>query len=206
LRYRQVVTVLAGRCIHCSCTLLYREDYIKLGIKENATIEEIKSAYFRRAKELHPDSREGRADDDSGEAPEFVEITEAYKRLLYESKIGTNSFTSNDPRNDPRKSEYWEIRKRKRSPEDIKVEEEVLRQRQARERSVLYKALFGLAIGVFFGTIFPALFVGDGEYKEMCNCEKCLLKRIRSNPSTMYMLQKQSNSSQFKKPDPIPAS
>ena len=25
LRYRQVVTVLAGRCIHCSCPLLYRD-------------------------------------------------------------------------------------------------------------------------------------------------------------------------------------
>ena len=47
---------LAAASFHSCQATLYREDYVKLGIPQNATKEEIKAAYFGKAKQLHPDS------------------------------------------------------------------------------------------------------------------------------------------------------
>ncbi|XP_023342538.1 dnaJ homolog subfamily C member 4 isoform X3 [Eurytemora carolleeae] len=158
--------VLCTRCVHTSLLYMYKEDYTKLGIPENSSIEEIKSAYFKKAKELHPDSRT----DNLNEETDFIDLTNAYKRLVYESKFGTDSFNVTDPRNDPRRQEYWDIRKRTKSTKEIKVEEEILRQRREKERTMLRKAFLGLMLGIFFGTIFPALFIGENDYKEVCTC------------------------------------
>ncbi|MFQ5709898.1 MAG: DnaJ domain-containing protein [bacterium] len=64
-----------------------RNYYIILGVKADATHEEIKAAYRRLAKELHPD-RSGK------ENPQFLEVQEAYtvvgdrkKRRQYDREI-----------------------------------------------------------------------------------------------------------------------
>jgi len=209
------VPFLQTNCIHCTQIRKYKEDYVKLGIPENATAEQIKSAYFLKAKEVHPDSSDEKDD------ARFIELTEAYNRLMYESKFGTGQIPDNDPRftekykeenydedhywtwagplkmrhgdderNDPRKPEYWDLRKRVKSEEDIRREQEIIMQNKIKEKALIRKSLIFLLVGVFFGTIFPALFVGDGEYKEMCVCDKCMLERLRRNPSTTYMLTK----------------
>jgi len=61
------VSLLHARGFHSST------DYAKLGLPDNASKAEVKSAYFSLAKKLHPDN--------GGNAKEFNEITEAYKRL-----------------------------------------------------------------------------------------------------------------------------
>jgi len=137
--------------------------------------EQIKSAYFLKAKEVHPDSSDEKDD------ARFIELTEAYNRLMYESKFGTGQIPDNDPRNDPRKPEYWDLRKRVKSEEDIRREQEIIMQNKIKEKALIRKSLIFLLVGVFFGTIFPALFVGDGEYKEMCVCDKCMLERLRKS-------------------------
>jgi len=213
--YAATNPLMQTRCIHCTQIRKYKEDYHKLGITENATADQIKSAYFLKAKEVHPDSSEEKDD------ARFIELTEAYNRLMYESKFGTGKILENDPRftekykeekfdedhywtwagplkmrhgdhtrNDPRKPEYWEVRKRVKTEEDIKREQEIIQKNKIKEAALLRKSMLFLLIGVFFGTVFPALFVGDGDYKEMCVCDKCMLERLRRNPSTTYMLTK----------------
>jgi len=182
--YAATNPLMQTRCIHCTQLRKYKEDYHKLGITENATADQIKSAYFLKAKEVHPDSSEEKDD------ARFIELTEAYNRLMYESKFGTGKILENDPRNDPRKPEYWEVRKRVKTEEDIKREQEIIQKNKIKEAALLRKSMLFLLIGVFFGTVFPALFVGDGDYKEMCVCDKCMLERLRRNPSTTYMLTK----------------
>jgi len=178
------------RCIHCTLLRKYKEDFDKLGLPESATADQIKSAYFKKAKEFHPDSSS------TGEKSEeaFIEITEAYKRLTYESKFSSRSpnFNTKDPRNNPREAAYWEIRRRRKSPEEIKREQESTQRREKLEKQFFRKILIGVLIGIFFGTIFPALFISEGEYNVVCACDQCLLRRIQSNPSTRHLLKKAS--------------
>ena len=58
--------------------------------------------------------------------------------------------------------------------------------------------MIALIIGVFFGTIFPALFIGGNDYDNGfdhgCQCERCLIKKLRDNP-TMNHLKKSSKTS-----------
>ena len=122
---------------------------------------------------------------------EFLELNEAYKRLMYESKHGTDSFDKLDPRNDPRKREYWEIRTRRQSSEEIKFEEMMANRARDKERTLLRKIAVALVLGIFFGTIFPALFIGGQDYENDfshgCQCERCLLKKLRDNPTIRHL-------------------
>ena len=73
---------------HSTVYVSYREDYIRLGISEKATKEEIKAAYYEKAKLLHPDA----AEQCKIVEEEFFELNEAYKRLIYESKYESGSY------------------------------------------------------------------------------------------------------------------
>lgn len=61
-----------------------RDYYEVLGVSKNATPEEIKKAYRRKAKEFHPDSHTG--DDKKAAEEKFKEASEAYSVLSDESK------------------------------------------------------------------------------------------------------------------------
>ena len=61
-----------------------RDYYEVLGVSKNATPEEIKKAYRRKAKEFHPDSYAG--DDKKAAEEKFKEASEAYSVLSDESK------------------------------------------------------------------------------------------------------------------------
>jgi len=180
---------LCSRGLRTSSRCEYREDYHKLGLSESASVDEIRAAYFRKAKEHHPDSRPAGSQD--GEALKFIELTEAYKRLTYESKNtaqGLHNIDRTDPRNDPRQMEYWYTRRRQRTQEEVKAEEEASRRQTMKERVLVRKILLAVMVGIFFGTIFPAFFVGQDDFVDGCLCDRCLLRRINSNPSTKYLL------------------
>lgn len=51
-------------------------DYRVLGIQEDASVDEIRAAYRRRARILHPDIQ------GTGSAAAFVELTRAYEQLI----------------------------------------------------------------------------------------------------------------------------
>jgi len=179
-----------GAGFHSCQSNLYREDYLKLGIPHNASKEEIKAAYFTRAKQLHPDANSSSQSDET--KAEFFELNEAYKRLIYESKFGTDSFDKTDPRNDPRTRDYWEIRTRRQSPKEIKFEELMDKKNRTKEKKIIRRGFIGLCIGIFFGTIFPGIFIGTDDYQNDfthgCQCERCLLKKLRQNRPTMAHL------------------
>ena len=162
--------------LHTFSWLLYREDFLKLGLTENATKDEIKAAYFEKAKQLHPDStiNQNKITDN-----EFLELNEAYKRLLYESKHGTDSYDKTDPRNDPRTREYWDVRRRTQTDEQINVEAAFNNKNREKEKKIIRWAMLSLGVGVFFGTIFPAIFVGQEDYSRSgCQCNNCILSKF----------------------------
>ena len=127
---------------------------------------------------MHPDSYTNKKKISENE---FLELNEAYKRLLYESKHGTDSFDSTDPRNDPRQREYWDVRRRNQTDEQINVEAAFNNKNRAKEKKIIRYAMLSLGLGVFFGTIFPAIFVGqDNEdfYRTGCQCHGCILSKL----------------------------
>ena len=83
-----IICRLRPKFLHCSACHGYREDYIRLGVSENATKEEIKAAYYEKAKLLHPDVTEKCQLAETN----FFELNEAYKRLIYESRNGAGSY------------------------------------------------------------------------------------------------------------------
>ena len=87
---------LSSASLHTGCVLSYLEDYARLGIPGNANKEEIKAAYFRKAKLLHPDS----SDKQEGAelSNDFLELNEAYKRLMYEQTFKEKGLDMKDPR------------------------------------------------------------------------------------------------------------
>ena len=183
---------MSYRGFACSVVLLYNEDYEKLGVPTTASKEEIKAAYFTRAKQLHPDSAmEELTEKDKAD---FYELNEAYRRLVYEAKHGTGDFDPKDPRNDPRCVEYWQIRKRTVSEETIKAENERTEKEKTKEMVIIRRATAWLLIGVFMGTIFPAIFVGQDDYSNDpystsgCQCRGCVLSRMERSPGAQRMM------------------
>lgn len=182
----------------CSIVYQYNEDYEKLGVSTTATKEEIKAAYFARAKQLHPDSAEGELTEK--DKADFYELNEAYRRLVYESKHGTSEFDPEDPRNDPRCVEYWQIRKRTVSEETRKAENDRIQQEKSKEKVIIRRATTWLLVGVFMGTIFPAMFVGQDDYSDDpystngCQCRGCTLSRMERSPGAQRMMVKSGGS------------
>ncbi|MCG8405525.1 MAG: DnaJ domain-containing protein [Phycisphaerales bacterium] len=56
--------------------------YERLGIDRNASLDEIKSAFRRKAKRTHPDARHGAPEERKLESQEFAEIVRAYEALI----------------------------------------------------------------------------------------------------------------------------
>ena len=112
---------------------------------------------------------------------------------MYESKYRTDSLDQLDPRNDPRRREYWEVRTRRQTPQEIKFEELMANRTRDRETKLLRRTAIALALGIFFGTIFPAIYIGGSDYENDfthgCQCDRCLLKKLRDNP-TMHHLKR----------------
>jgi len=78
---------------HRSSTSSYSiQDLQTLGLTEAASKEDIKTAYFKKAKELHPDS----SSSGSNGSEEFLRVNEAYRRLMYESKFSGQNHHHND--------------------------------------------------------------------------------------------------------------
>ena len=190
LLQRNIYYILRPKFFHSTVYVSYREDYIRLGISEKATKEEIKAAYYEKAKLLHPDATEHCKIVEE----EFFELNEAYKRLIYESKYESGSYDKRgrfykyflkryqllflDPRNDPRTHEYWDIRRRRQSPDQINFDDAFNNRARKKEKLLMRKGLIALALGVFFGTIFPAIFVGsdtESYYRTGCECDSCIL-------------------------------
>ena len=85
---RNISYILKPKFFHSTVYVSYREDYIRLGVSEKATKEEIKAAYYEKAKLLHPDATEHCKIVEE----EFFELNESYKRLIYESKYDSGSY------------------------------------------------------------------------------------------------------------------
>jgi molecular chaperone DnaJ len=66
------------RCLSAVSAAAPRDPYQVLGVSRNATLAEIKKAYYRLAKEHHPDS--------GGDKAKFAEINAAYELLSDENK------------------------------------------------------------------------------------------------------------------------
>lgn len=83
LKFRLPAKISLTSSFHCSPVRSSFEDLRTLGLAENATKDEIKAAYFTKAKQFHPDS----STSGSQGSAEFQKLNEAYKRLMYESKF-----------------------------------------------------------------------------------------------------------------------
>ena len=79
--------LISRRGFHVNRILEYREDYDKLGLNDSAGEKEVKEAYYRLAKQLHPDAKQNKSS-----SKEFYEVTQAYRRLLKDVQQGRNNF------------------------------------------------------------------------------------------------------------------
>ena len=78
----------SSRCLTTSAKALFiGEDRHILGVRRNASREEIKAAYFQRAKELHPDSKNVNEFKDTFK---FHELNEAYQRMMLDAAFRSN--------------------------------------------------------------------------------------------------------------------
>ena len=164
-------------------------DFAKLGLPENASKAEVKSAYFSLAKKLHPDN--------GGNAKEFNEITEAYKRLSSDSGYGDQSQHGGHDE-DPRWMEEMERRRRARMWMEQRMMEEQMRRRRQRmnfepgfnfgeshrndpEREEAMKLFFRsnlfrligafIVLELFVSVLIPS---GCSQYAQGCSCNKCM--------------------------------
>jgi len=192
-----------------------KSDYEILGIKPNASKSEIKAAYFKKAKEFHPDT------ENTKDASHFMQINEAYKRLIYVKNIHGKTFPSrkkdlhneNDPRvrefwrredpfGDPGSREYWEMRNRRTKNMREQFEEEMKWKKAQRERDlgsglrttlIIYFVIFFLCVMSFRPPTLKTLV--DRDPVDGCRCEKCALKEMQNNPKTSRIIKSAAVSS-----------
>ena len=172
-----------------------RADHAKLGLPQNASKAEVKSAYFSLAKKLHPDN--------GGNAKEFNEITEAYKRLTsdsgYPPGYGTGSQSQYDrsqysgSNQDPSWMDEMERRRVARQwMEQRMMEEEWARRRDQQkdwqnyqnygrgdpDRQKIVMMSFGLLMMgtlVFLQAVFYSITPsGCSQYEQDCTCTRCI--------------------------------
>ncbi len=93
-------------------TAAHPDPHVVLGVSPDAPIEEVRLAYRRRMRALHPD--QGGADDLAAHA-EIAAVTEAW-RLLSSDPIGRSGTRSFDP--PPETGEAWADRQREWSGEN----------------------------------------------------------------------------------------
>merc|ERR1711997_157791 len=121
--WRELVEVMIiKRFIHLSQTRQFKEDYELFDLRRNPTRRQIKEAYYRLAKQKHPDCKQ------STEPNNFSDINESYTRLLKEEATGKCSYNISIHENgrrdlnqdgwyagpDPRQSYFSETRTRLR--------------------------------------------------------------------------------------------
>ena len=173
-----------------------RADHAKLGLPENATKAEVKSAYFSLAKKLHPDN--------GGNAKEFNELTEAYKRLLSDagdpSGYGSQSHYGGNGQ-DSGWREEMERRRRARTWMEQKIMEEEWARMRAQQKQwknhqsgrfdhvmPLMFLIMGsmVAFQMLFFSITPS---GCSQFAEGCCCAKCL-EHERCEEKSCFFVQK----------------
>ena len=114
-----------------------------LGLKPNASLEEIKKAYRKKAFEFHPDKNKS----DHAEQ-EFIELTEAYEFLKSYKKITYQNKTS----------DAWSNKVKEEARRQARMSyEEFKRKRELKEAQDILKARI-LGVG-FFVLLIAAVFI-----------------------------------------------
>ncbi|KAH7570663.1 hypothetical protein JRO89_XS05G0152600 [Xanthoceras sorbifolium] len=97
------VNLGATRSIHGTASMSAKDYYDVLGVTKNATLPEIKKAYYGLAKKLHPDTNK----EDPEAEKKFQEVSKAYevlkdeeKRAMYD-QVGHESFVHQDANGGP---------------------------------------------------------------------------------------------------------
>jgi len=164
-----------------------RADYARLGLPPMASRAEIKSAYFSLAKKLHPDN--------GGDARQFNEVTEAYKRLMHDTQY-VDAANGINRHKDPQWDEEMERKMRARIWMEQRMMEEQMRRRKQRvefdyefreahrnnpEREEAMKLFFRtfflrmlgayIVLELFFSAMIPS---GCPQYAHGCSCNKCM--------------------------------
>ena len=92
-----------------------QSNYSILGIQENSTINEVKKAYRKKAKLLHPDRNNSK-----NAHQEFIELNKAYEEIIY---LKTNKSSSSNKFEEELRREREEARKRAERHAQMKYEE-----------------------------------------------------------------------------------
>lgn len=77
LQYTTQLNLQSRRCFHLAAPLYKQTHYEILGVSKDATTQEIKAAFVKRSKEIHPDLNP----DDPETHDKFVLVNEAYNTL-----------------------------------------------------------------------------------------------------------------------------
>lgn len=182
LTSKTVKTVIVPRVLFsASFQIMYREDYDRLGIPTNSTKEEIKTAYYEKAKLCHPDRAV--AANPAENIQEFLNLNESYKRITFDNE---SISSSNDPRNDPHSQEFWTLRYRPKSEEEQRLEQEIERKHKLHDMKIVQQLALCLLFAAFFGKIFPALFLFQDE--QDCACDKCKQSKMERDIRNLQSL------------------
>jgi curved DNA-binding protein CbpA len=110
----------SSRAPHCGAHQRAADLYAVLGVSPDAEIGELASAYRRRLRQLHPDTRrQHHADQQPGQlpSPSLAEVLHAYAVLRDPSqRAGYDHARSTQPRTDPAGGSGRRARTRSRSP------------------------------------------------------------------------------------------
>jgi len=152
-----------------------KADYDKLGVPHTATKKEIKAAYFKKAKLLHPDS----SGDGEDKNEQFNELNEAYQRLTTGSVKAKKSY-------DSFRNEMEEMQRRQYAEDIRKYEEEEELRRKTGGLSHLLPIFFLLVImGGFLRVIVLPLFQDPvcDNFSAGCDCKWCNRRRAAQKAS-----------------------